>query len=76
VAVVYQLIVSDIIVVILLGLVTYLLFYCLNSYAVLIFEQPLSQEFPLGLIRFYLCLSHLIIGLRKLMFQDEMYVYV
>jgi len=45
-------------IVIRLGVYTlYLLFYCFYSYIVAIFEQPLAQEFPSGLIQFYLILS-------------------
>jgi len=37
----------------------HLLFYCFYSYAFVIFEQPLTQEFPSGLIVIsYLILSY------------------
>jgi len=43
---------------ILLGVYTlHLLFYCFYS-LVVIFEQPLAQEFPSGLIKLYLILSY------------------
>jgi len=69
------------VIVILLGVYTlHLLFYCFYSYVVVIFEQPLAQEFPPGLINFlsyltYIYCTFILLYWHSIRFPDAYFVF-